>query len=435
MTVPGRTAIFAVIMLAALLVGAAVDPTLGIGVLVADVCVLLLFLLEGRRLLSFQVTVEREEKKRLQINRETDFSYRIENRGKSLIILSLRQIWPDSFSAETDNFEVKVAPGEVVRAALTATPQQRGRIEMPAAEIDIRFSSGWAKRRSNLEPEYISVYPDLKSLVDYDTLRRNRALRQFGIHKLRLVGAGREFEQLREYMPDDDFRDVNWKATARRNRPVTNVYQAERSQDVLVCIDCGRMMGNPVGKGVALDYAIDASIMLSYVSNRQGDRVGLVLFKDVVNLFLKPQGGIKATNRIIEELVDAVPEGIFPSYTALVGALRKSNKRRSMIFLFTDLNDPQLAANLADVLPLVSRRHIFVVISLRDPLLDMVANGPAANNEDVYKILAARQLVSERDARSRELVKTGVKVLEADADSISLKVLNTYLSIKTRQLL
>ena len=106
-----------------------------------------------------------------------------------------------------------------------------------------------------------------------------------------------------------------------------------------------------------------------------------------------------------------------------------------MMFVFTDLNDPQLVANLAEVLPTVSQRHVLVVISLRDPLLDRVAAGPAKDRRGVYQVLAARELATERATHTRELQKLGAIVLEADADSITLQLLNMYLSIKARQLL
>ena len=195
------------------------------------------------------------------------------------------------------------------------------------------------------------------------------------------------------------------------------------------------MMGNPMGKGTALDCAIDASIMLAHVASRQGDRVGLALFADIVQRFIKPAAGVVAVNRMIEELVDARTQSVFPSYSALISALRIYQNRRSLIFIFTDLNDPQLAENLAQVLPLAARKHVLVVISLRDPLLDQYAGGPASDGSDVYKVLAARQLANERATRVRQLHRIGASVVEADAGSITVKLLNTYLSIKARQLI
>ena len=198
----------------------------------------------------------------------------------------------------------------------------------------------------------MKVFPSLKGLTDYE-----RAATASRVELCRAAPAadawrGREFDRLREYFPDDDFRDLNWKATARHRKPYTNLYQAERSRDVILCLDCGRMMGNPMGNGTALDSAIDASIMLAHVASRQGDRVGMALFSDTVHRFIKPGAGIVAVNRIIEELVDARTNSLFPSYSSLITALRAHQTRRSLIFIFTDLNDPQLADNLAQVLPL-----------------------------------------------------------------------------------
>jgi uncharacterized protein (DUF58 family) len=381
--------------------------------------------------------------------------FRIENRGDRGLLVAVRQPWPASLDFEADTLEVRVEPGEVVRAALSVTPSRRGRVNVAPAEIDAWFPQGLARRRWDLpEQARISVYPNLEMLAQYETLRRSHALRQLGIHRMRMIGAGREFDQLREYVPDDDYGDINWKATARHRRPITNVYQAERSQDVLICLDCGRMMGNPVlaarqaqppspaddraRRGVpltALDKAIDAAMMLAHVCNRQGDRVGLVLFREAVHRFLKPANGAAAMTRLLQELIDTQPEGVFPSYAALASAIRVNHKRRSLIFVFTDLNDPQLAANLAEVMPLLSARHVVAVVSLRDPLLDRVAEGPAPDRRALYQALAARELANERQAHARELAKANVQVLEADADSLTLEVVNRYLSIKTRQLI
>jgi uncharacterized protein (DUF58 family) len=364
--------------------------------------------------------------------------FRIENRGPRPLIVCVRQPWPVTIECTEPEAELLVAAGEVVRVGITITPRQRGQVVVGPAEIDARFPAGLSRRRWALPGGIrLSVYPSLQGVNQYDALRRARALRQMGVHQIRMIGAGREFDQLREYLPDDNYGDINWKATARHRHPITNIFQAEHSQEVMLCIDCGRMMGNPMGpggSGTVLDRAVDAAILLAHVSNRQGDRVGLLLFRDTVTRFLKPAAGPGAVQRIVQELVDTQAEAVFPSYAAMVASLRRGQKRRSIVFIFTDLNDPQLAADLAEVLPLTSHRHVVVVVSLRDALLERVASGAAGDRRALYQVLAARQLADERASRSLELVKAGVQVLEADADSISLDVINRYLTIKMRQM-
>ncbi|MHC4885015.1 MAG: DUF58 domain-containing protein [Planctomycetota bacterium] len=436
MIVPGRPALFIALLLAILLTGVMVVPALLWGVLLLNAGLLAFILVEGRRLGSTTVTVKRQGNRKFQIGRPLELTFTLDNRSDQRLRMRIRQRWPQGVEAIDREAEVELAPHEEVTLALTATPHRRGCFVLPPSEIDLTSKTGCAIRRWNVEDEpAFAVYPDLQALYDFETLRRSRALQRIGLHRQRQVGSGREFEQLREYNPDDDYRDINWKATARKQIPITNIYQAERSQDLLLCLDCGRMMGNPMGSGTALDAAIDASIMLAHAANRQSDQVGLARFTDSVDLLLKPKAGSSATHRLIEELVEVQASSLFPSYAALVETLRTSHKRRSLIFLFTDLNDPQLAADLEAVIQLISRRHLIVVVSLRDPLLNRIAESGAKKREDLFRSMAARELVGEREARMGDLRRHGVQVLEADAGSISMAVLNRYLEIKSRQML
>lgn len=434
MIVPGRLTLMLAGLLAVLLIAAVVAPFMAPVILLADVALLAVVLIQGRRVRGLAVDVRRDDWGKGQVGRPQSLAYVISNRSSREVVVHLRQAWPAGVDSNEDRFEVHVAAGEVVRAALTATPRNRGTTTVPAAVVDVRLPRDFARVRRPMAPGELRVLPSLRGMTEYEALRRHHASSLAGLHRQRMLGAGREFDQLRDYVPDDDFRDVSWKATARRNHPITKVYQAERSRELVLCVDCGRMMGNPVEGATSLDHAIDASIMLAHVASRQGDRTGLALFRDTVYRFVKPSAGSAAVHRLIDELTDARSEPVFPSYAALVSALRVYQTHRAMVFLFTDLNDPQLAANLADVLPAVARRHVLVVVSLRDPLLDRVAAGPAADRRALYETLAARQLATERATRTRELQRFGATVLEADAGSLTVRLLNTYLSIKSRQL-
>jgi uncharacterized protein (DUF58 family) len=422
------------LLLALALVGAMVAPALVLLAIAADIAQVVAVLLAGRRLRNLPIHFAYEWPRRVQMDRPAELVYRIENRGRRRVLVRLRQAWPDEVEAAADTVETHAGPGEIVRVSLKITPRARGVIASATTELELRTGLDLVRVRRQSESPEILAYPNLKGIADYEQLRSHHAGALAGVHQRRLLGSGREFDQLRDYVPDDDYRDVNWKATARHGRPITSMFRAERSQEIMLCLDCGRMMGNPVGKETALDRAVDAAIMLAHVANRQGDRVGLALFRDVVRRFIKPAGGLVAVNRIIEALIDARPEGVFPSYSALIEALRARQKRRCMVFLFTDLNDPQLAANLAEMLPMVSRRHVVVVVSLRDSQLERIASGPAADAAEVYRVLAARELATERDGYALSLVRSGVQVLEADADGLTLDLINRYLKIKSRQL-
>lgn len=435
MIVPGRHAILAAVILGIALIGAVVDPRIALIVLAADVAVVLVVWLAGRRLRTLPIEIRRGPAPKAQVGREQDLAFEFINRSGSDLIVRIHQPTPPGTTLASDTIDVAVGAGEMVRAALRLTPNERGRIELPAGIAEVRATlADLARARHPIEVGHLRVFPTMKGLNAMETLRHHHASALAGAHRQRMIGSGRDFEQLREYLPDDDFREVNWKATARQNRPITNVYQAERSQDVLLCLDCGRMMGNPVGQGSALDHAIDAAVLLAHVANRGGDRVGMILFRDIVTRVLKPAGGMSAITRLLEQLVDAHAEPVFPSFSALTSALRANQTRRAFVFIFTDLNDPQLAANLSEVLPLISRRHAVTIISLRDPLVDQVAAGPAKDQRGLYQVLAAGHISQERATRVRELQKRGASVIEADAGSISTQSINAYLEAKARQL-
>lgn len=445
MIVPGRPILFCAGVLAIALLIAVVEPGMALVVFAVDFLLIGFVLYEGYKLRMQDVRVTREEWARLQLGKPADLLYRIENRGQSTLIVRIRQPLTQGLEPANDEgpdpdvVESEVGPGEAVTVSIIAKPTQRGAVAVIPAEIDIRTSLGLGIRRFSIGGngpdgvQMVSVFPSLKGMNEYETLRQKRALSQLGIHSHRMRGAGREFDQLREYEPDDNYNDINWKATARRRQLITNMFQAEKSQDLILCLDTGRMMGNPVGKTTALEAAIDASIMLANVSRRQGDRVGLALFGDTVTRFIKPAGGAAAVANVVQSLVGAQASGVFPSYAALASALRVKQNRRALVFVFTDLNDPQLAANMAEVFPFVSRRHFTVIVSLRDPLLERVASGVANSPKEVFEVIAARQLAHERAAHGRQLVKAGCEVLEADADAITLRVVNAYMAAKMRQ--
>ena len=437
MTAAGRTSIFAAGAVALMLLGAAAAPGLVWAAVFMDGLILAMILIQGRRLSAQPVTLTREGWGRMTLHRMEPMVYRVENKGERDLLISIRQPLPQGLVAQEDTLRLLVAAGEAVEVALDVTPTIRGAAIVPPALVDVK-SPGleWAVWRQAMGGQAdLTIYPDTRALAEYDILRHHRALGRYGVRRIRQIGAGWEFEQLREYARDDDYRNINWKATARRRKPITNVFQAEKSQSVMLCVENGRMMGAPQGDGSALDRAVDACVMLAHVANRTGDRVGLTVFKDTVDLFLKPKKGAAATNQIVERLAHLAPEGVFPSYSALVDALRARNKARSMIFLFTDVNDPKLAEDLLRSLPLISGAHVVVVVSLRDPLLGQRARGGAQDMAGVYRALAARKLLNERQGRLSDLRKRGVQVLEADAGELSLAVINRYLTIKKRQLL
>ncbi len=450
MIIPGRITLWiagaaaAALLLSAMAVSAGAGLWLLAAAAAIDALMIAAVLLEGVSLRRHDIRITPLFPPRGEVGRELRIIWRIENRGPRAVHVVLEQ--PGSGGQDAGGpaglpeirparFSWRLPPLQAVSADMALTPNERGILRIAPPVLTITGSTMIAScRKAAAAPPPITIFPSIAPIRRYEALRRNRALSQIGMHRRRMVGAGREFEQLRDYLPDDDFRDINWKASAHHRKLITNVYQMERSQDVLLCIDAARMMAMPVAGGTGLDVAIDAAILLAHVVARQADRVGLMVFRDQLETFIKPAGSSKAVSRIINALVEIEPRNLYPSYSVLAEAIRLRQNRRAMIFIFTDVNDPQLATNLSDVVGTIRTRHLVTVISLRDPLLNLTAEGAPNSRSEVFQVLAARQLVSQRDSHKQTIKLAGAGLLESDAGQLSIAVINRYLSIKARQL-
>ena len=437
MTVPTRPALGLLALGLPLCLIGAYEPRALVAAVVLNAAVGLAVLFQGRRLRRQPPRVRLELPDPPQARRPAPARVIAENPGPRArrVRITLPTDHDNAFDPPVVTFDL--APRERVSRAVELRADRRGVLRMPAPDVAVTVAGGLAAvRLTGAAPEPVTVYPSLSALGDYETLSRSRAYRAAGYHRQRQIGAGREFEQLREYLPGDDYRDVNWKATARSGVPRTNLYQTERSRDVLLCVDGGRFLNQRLDDRTLLDHAIDAALLLSRAAADQGDRVGLITFRERVETVVRPSTTSGPT--ILRTLAGFEGQPAFPGYLPLVEALRSRQSHRALVFLFTDLNDPQLAEDLAELMPRLAKRHLVVVVSLRDGLVDRVARGRAADAgggpQGVQRVLAAARMNHDRHAAAHKLTQRGVQVLEADAERLGLDVINRYLAIKARQL-
>ncbi len=452
MILPGRMAMGLAASVSLLLLAAALathspaGESLLLTAIALDALLAIAMTLDGFLLRRAQIVLEPQFPKRGEAEREIQIVWCIENRGTGPIYITLEftdladELATNSPDRPSERLlpsarQWLLQPRQAIDAAFRITPANRGLLYLPKPVLTTAHRWRLAQCRTvGPKPPPITIYPSIAPIRRYEALRRNRALNQIGMHQRRLVGSGREFEQLRDYLPDDEFRDINWKASAHHRKLITNVFQMERSQDVLLCLDAARMMAMPVSGRTALDFAIDAAILLAYTVARQGDRVGLAVFRDQMETFIKPAGSTRAVSRVIKAMVEVQPKNLFPSYAALAEAVRTRQNRRAMIFLFTDMNDPQLTTNLSEIAGSFRRRHLLTVISLRDPLLNQAVSCAPRTTTEMFQVMAARQLLIQRDSHKSKLKLAGAGLLESDAGGLSISVINRYLTIKARQL-
>ncbi len=341
--------------------------------------------------------------------------------------------WPSEFEVEPGELTARVDGygSETVKYVLR--PGGRGEFDLGPVQVRVRSPLGLIERRLSFgEKTKVRVYPNLKDLRRYDLLSRRRLLSQQGIRAVRRVGEGREFERLREYSPGDEYRIIDWKATARRRRPVSRVHETERGQNIMILLDAGRLMAAATGRLTKLDFAINAALMLGYVALRNNDRVGLAVFSSDVESFALPRAGKAALSRLMDALVPLQPRLTFSNYRAAVEAVSRKMRRRALVVMYTDLADPEAMEEIVSVFPLLRRSHLPLCVSYRDPALLDLAGAPPARNA-LYEHVAAMEMVAERRKALGDLRAKGVSIVDVPPEEIAVASVNRYLSLKRMQ--
>ncbi len=312
---------------------------------------------------------------------------------------------------------------------------RRGHHRLPPVAVRATGPLGlgrWDHRGTG--PAEVDVDPDLPAARRLAMAVRQARFRDPGLRRRGAVGLGTDFDRLRDYQPDDDVRHVNWVATARRGRPLTNQYREDTERDVVALVDLGRLMAAPVdgaaepGARTRLDVAIDAAAALAAVADAVGDRIGAVAFDDEVRARVRPRRAsgaavVRALHALEPRPVDSDPELAFRA----VGTTK-----RALVVVLTDLVDPAAAAALLDAVPVLVRRHAVVVASSTD--LDLAAvvaadPGPPSSEAALRRAVASRVLAA-RDRAAAEITRRGATVVEAAPDRLPAAVVAAYLDAK-----
>ena len=383
-----------------------------------------------------QVEVSRHVSPRLSLGEREPVELKVRNYGRYPVHFALQDTVPPGWAVEGLPAEVLVRPHEEASVTYHVTPEARGRFHFGDLHIRMEQAPGLAIRQARIPArEEVRIYPDLQEVARYELMARRSRLEELGIHRSRLVGRGTEFERIRDYTPDDEYRQIDWKATARRSRPMTRVYEVERSQNVFLVLDAGRMMAGRVGKLSKLDYAVNAALMLAHVALRAGDRVGLMIVSDDVDAYL-PLGKSHAQFKQCTELLFGVEARLcHVDYRGALEQIAIRCKRRSLIVFFTDLVDEDTSAELLTYMRLLRPVHLPLCVTLQDSQVVAASRRPADTAEYMYQRTVALDLLSERRRILESLQKLGAHVLDASPEELSVAVVNRYLELKARQVL
>ncbi len=343
---------------------------------------------------------------------------------------------PPHFEATQREFKIDLKPESEVDLTYYLTPVERGSESFKGTYVRLDCPLGLVLRQTYLPSEEpIRVYPNVLALKEFDLLKQKGRLREMGIRRTRQRGIGTDFESLREYGQGDDYRKIDWKASARANKLVVRQFEVERNQSVIIVIDIGRHMLAEVNGVRKLDHALDACLMLTHAAAAAGDFVGLLVYSDIVKRYIPPKKGRNQVGVIIEALHDLVAEPIESDPAAAFAFLGTRWKRRSLVVTFTDLEDPDRAKTLATALGPQAKRHLLLLARVTDPHMGEALESPLAKIEDMYLAAATDLLLADRRLATSILSAAKIRNLEAEPQNLAAALVSYYFEVKERALL
>ena len=306
---------------------------------------------------------------------------------------------------------------------------RRGRHTLPSPAARVRGPLGlaaWYRRGG--EPDEVLVYPDLPAAWRLVLAVRQGRFRDPGRLTRGPLGLGTDFESIRDYLPDDDIRQVNWRATARMGRPMSNQYRVEQDRDVVCMLDVGRLMAAPLGDRTRLDATVDAATAVALVADEVGDRAGVIAFDDRVRRRLPPARG--GGDAVVRAIFDVEPTMVDSDYELAFRAV--GSGKRAFVLVLTDLLEEAAAQPLLDAMPVLARRHAVVVAGVTDPDLEQMVQTPPRAPADVYAAAVALDVLDARARVAARLRRAGADVVEARPDLLPSACVGAYLRAKAR---
>lgn len=385
-----------------------------------------------------QLWLSREHPPVVVAGREATVTWELRSESNRSLRVALADDLAPSLRARVRRASVRLPPRGSARISTTIRPLRRGRFPLDhlTVRIDGRLGLGSRQRRVPISTT-LRVHPPFRSKEEAELKIRRARILEVGLRSARGLGGGTEFEQLREYGPDDEFRRIDWTATARSGRTIVRTYRAERNQSVLVLLDNGRTMAGRVAGVPRVEHSMDAAMMLTTVATRLGDRCGLVTFDRVVRSVVPPARRTDQVSRVTEAMYALEPELAESDYSSAFASVVARFRRRSMLVLLTDLVDHAIEESLLPALPLITRTHLVVIGGVRDPQVEAWAQGDVGDDLDgdpeaaAYRQAAAVQALTERRRTIARLRGMGVTVVDAAPGRLAPELADAYLRAKS----
>lgn len=339
---------------------------------------------------------------------------------------------PDGFESSSRELPLIREQENSYRGEYSVLSRRRGDFYFGRFNLRCRGPLGLVIRQYALDPGNgpVRVYPGLKLVPRHELFALRTSRRQPGLRASRLISLGTEFETLKEYTPDDDYRQINWKASARSGKLITNHYQVEKSQNLILVFEAGRMMMTETGGFDKLDHALNAGLLLGFYALSSGDLVGAMAFSDSVKTYLPPGSHREQIRKISRALYRLQPRRVEPDYGRAFIYLANRQKKRSMVCIFTDLVDIRASGELIENALILSKRHLVLFVVVGDGFLHRTISGEITRPLEVYRKAVVEQYLLEREQGMAYLRNRGVDVVELLPGTDPAIVINRYINMK-----
>ncbi len=386
----------------------------------------------GRKAFS----VERRAGRIVSLKKPHPVVLTVSNQTRHTYVLAIRDGVAHELNPEPSHFDQELAGRSRAVLDYVLRPTNRGAFTLENVHLRVQSRRGlWQRMLDYPAQTVLHVYPDMMQLGQYALLARTNRLNLLGLRHTRKIGQDHDFERLRDYSIDDNYKHIDWRATARRQKLTVKDFQATQSQRIIFMIDCGRMMTNEAEGLSLLDHALNAMLMLSYVALRTGDSVGMIGFSDEVHSFVPPRGGLNQMNRLLHASFDRFPQLTESRYDLAFRYLASHCRRRSLVVLITNLIDEVNANQLEKYLTNLVGRHLPLSVMLRDRKLFDAVEVEHPSGDQVWTSAAAADILTWRHQVLTDLQTKGVLSVDDFPEQITAPLVNRYLEVKARHLL
>ncbi|MGV8983006.1 DUF58 domain-containing protein [Clostridium sp.] len=383
------------------------------------------------------ILITRSGADKLSIYEKEAIGVQIYNKSNYNLSLELVDEIPDFyFKTENNIMKGTALPKEKKNFQYFIFPTKRGAFTFENIHVKCegRLKLCTKMFKVSLKRDY-KVYPNMKNLRKYKlNMCNNRSFKQ-GQKTLKTIGKGTSFESLREYVAGDEYRKINWKATARGNKPILNQYEPEKDQHVHILIDTGRAMSYTVRGFRKLDLVVNTALILSDIVNQNGDKSGLMVFNTKVDNMIMPGKGAGHRGKIMDALYHIDNTNQTSNYDEAFYYLKKKERHRSIVFFFTDFNTIEETEGILKVLPIISKNNLVVIILIKNESIELISSLKIKSKEDLFNKGVALEILGERRKIINLLNRRGILCIECAPEKLEYTVVNKYIQVKNRSYL